>query len=599
MGVTMGCFRLEKKQDRIWEIMESDGLKQEIPKFALCSQKNKRIEIDNILEKIDFKYHTNFIIFGIKNIELISQIYNNKTPFSTMTIIEIENNDIVELEWEEGQLKFLNDKTVDILIGKDDDLTSQIKSSFSKTLKLYNLGNMQIISMPYVKSTYPQELELLIRIILESLSTNISAFGNDIQDILIGMDNYINNWQYTFRAIEHIYFENLYKGKPAIIVGAGPSVDKSIEYIKKAKGRALILCVDAAMDVLLDEGIVPDIVASIERTDCTVRLYQREYIPQEIVYVGANQVPEAILGRMERIIFTGRIGDALFREFNESIGLSNLNIGNNVSHILVSFAQFLGCSTVIFTGLDLAYPQGVTHAKRTLDNFTDTMKAGYKHDMVFVKGQRGEILETQEYFMHTRVWIEDFILENKNCSYINSSEGGANISGAKNLNIADAIKQYCTDTELLPISKYYDEIHSKYKINKKITTKKAIDFFNSLIKYYDEIYNISKKNYNVLSAKNETGILKLMEEQRYSMGEKLAESLAGYFIIQSILIKYNRDIHSFPMCLEKEDEIRMKKLNMDFYDLIKKVTKRVNKDLNLYIKSLKSHLEIYNKEGEN
>lgn len=595
----MGFFRLKKVQGKMWEIVDCKGIRKEITKFALCSQKDKNTEIDNVLKRIDFKYHTNFIIFGIKNVELISQIYNYKTSFSTMTVIEIESSNNIELECAEEQLELFNNDMVDVVIGKDEDLISQIKLTFSKTLKLYNLRNLQIISMPYVKSTYPKELEQVIKVILESLSTYISAFGNDVGDILVGMDNYINNWEHTFRATEHIYFENLYKGKPAIIVGAGPSVDKSIEYLKKIKGRALILCVDAAMDVLLDEGIVPDIVASIERTDCTTRLYQREYIPQEIVYVGANQVPGKILDRMGRIILTGRTGDALFRYFNDSIGLTNLDIGNNVSHILISFAQFIGCSTVIFTGLDLAYPHGVTHAKRTLDNFTDTMKAGYKNDMVYVKGQKGETLETQEYFMHTRVWIEEFILQNKNCTYINCSEGGANISGAINLNIADAINQYCDDVEVASLNEYYDKIYLEHKINKKATTEKAIKFFNSLIKYNNEIYKISKRNYNVLSNEKEEGILKIMEEQRYFMGEKLAENFAGYFIMQSIHIKYNRDIHSFPMFLEDSDEIRMRKLNMDYYDLLKKVTKRVNKDLRLYIELLDSHLDTYNKEGGN
>ncbi|MHB8062974.1 MAG: 6-hydroxymethylpterin diphosphokinase MptE-like protein, partial [Ruminiclostridium sp.] len=379
----MGCFKLEKIDDKVWELGECNLLKQE-SKYLLNSQVDKKVEINNVLDKINFKYHTNFIIFGIKNIELISEIYKRKTSFSTMIIIEITSDEYIQLEGEYTQLDFMSDKFVNLVLGNKDNLMIQLKSVLTNPIRLYNLRNIQIISMPYVKSIYSKEVHEITKVIIDSFSTTVSSCGNDVQDILMGMDNYINNWKYTFKGVDHIYFKNLYKGKPAIIVAAGPSIDKSIEYLKNIKGKALILCADAALDVLLDEGIVPDIVASIERIEGTIRFYQREHIPQEVVYVGANQVQGPILDRMSRIIFTGRTGDAFFREFNKSIGLENLNIGNNVSHILLAFAQFLGCSTVIFTGLDLAYPQGVTHAKRTLDNFTDEMKASYMTDMVRV-----------------------------------------------------------------------------------------------------------------------------------------------------------------------------------------------------------------------
>lgn len=595
----MAWLKLNKLEDKVWGVNTLNSYKKANSDFLIYSSENKGLEIDNLLNKIDFNYHTNFIIFGIKNVELISRIYKNKTPFSTLVVIEICENNSIELECDENQLSFLYDKTVDVLIGSKTELIGQLKKSLSHTLKLFNLRNTKIITIPYTKSVYPKEIEELIKISMESLSTSISSFGNDIQDILMGMDNYINNWKHTFRGTEFKYFENLYKEKPAVIIGAGPSLDKSIEQIKYLKGKALILCVDAAMDVLLDEGIVPDIVATIERTECTVRLYQREKIPQEIVYVGANQVPGAILNRMSRIVFTGRTGDALFREFNESIGLTNLNIGNNVSHILISFAQFLGCSKVLFTGLDLAYPEGVTHARRTLDNFTDTMKSGYKNDMVYVKGQKGEMLETQEYFMHTRVWIEDFILKHPDCIYINCSEGGANITGAKNMRMSDAINEYCINSSIPSMTAFYDDISSKNRIDNKSTTKKAIEFFQKLICFYNDILNTAKEYYSILNIEKDYGILPLMEEQRFNIGEKWKEMPAAYFILQSIIIKYQRDIHAFPMYLNREEEIKMKNVNKEFYNLLQVVIERVTKDLKLYIEALESHLQTFEMEGVN
>lgn len=43
-----------------------------------------------------------------------------------------------------------------------------------------------------------------------------------------------------------------------IVVAAGPSLNKNINELKKAKGKSLIIAVDTALKPLLRAGIVPD-----------------------------------------------------------------------------------------------------------------------------------------------------------------------------------------------------------------------------------------------------------------------------------------------------------------------------------------------------
>ena len=51
---------------------------------------------------------------------------------------------------------------------------------------------------------------------------------------------------------------------PVIIVAAGPSLDKNIEELKRAKGHCLIFAVDTAMKYLLAHDIMPDLGITIE-----------------------------------------------------------------------------------------------------------------------------------------------------------------------------------------------------------------------------------------------------------------------------------------------------------------------------------------------
>lgn len=61
------------------------------------------------------------------------------------------------------------------------------------------------------------------------------------------------------------YFgEHLDTEVPAIIVSAGPSLDKNIRMLKRAKGHAFLIGVDSALKALLREEIRPDIAISID-----------------------------------------------------------------------------------------------------------------------------------------------------------------------------------------------------------------------------------------------------------------------------------------------------------------------------------------------
>lgn len=599
----MGIFKVKKLQDKVWGIVECKKSELEGPQYLLQSQYSSQNEIQDILDRIDFGYHKNFIIFGLRNIELLAEIYKRKTPFSTMTIIEISDNEDEEFfyECEESKLSFLfDDRTVDIAIGIGADLSNQLEAELGKMIKLYNLRNIEIISMPYIKSAFPKEIEDTVAIIFEKLYAAVNAFGNSAEDILWGTDNYINNWKHVFRGIDYSGFENMYKGKPAIIVGAGPSLEKNIEKLKLVNGKALIMCVDAALDTLINAGIIPDIVASIERTEITTKFYKREVMPKSIVYVGPNVVPGAIFERFDRIIFTGRRGDGLFQDFNNYLGFHNLEIGSNVAAILVAFAQYLGCSPIIFVGLDLAYTNGRTHTSLVMDNIKEEdMKNSYRNKelVTYVKGQDGEMLETFEFFRHAKVWIENQIAKNKDRKYINATEGGANIVGAENHKLENVISEYCSGEKLVPIQNKYDELISEFKINKIEITEKAVEYFNQLMKFYNDISKVSKSYYNKFNKgiKNDS-MVQMLETCRAKMAKELDKSLAGAFIVQSITISYHRDIHSFPMVLDKENERKMVERSKDFYDTLSKVSKKINETLKIYKKILNSHLITYKNE---
>jgi hypothetical protein len=507
-----------------------------------------------------------------------------------MIIIEItdEETDTLYLEGEDSYLSFLTDPKVTLIIGCKDKLGSQLDVAFDDYLRIYNLRNTEILSMPYVKSMYPKDFDNILNMVFEKLYTSINSFGNDVEDILIGMDNYINNWRHVFNGIDCKYFKDKYKGSPAIIVGAGPSLDKNIDCLDQAKGKALIFTVDAAMHKLVEKKIIPDVVSSIERIELSTKFYEKGEIPNDVIYVGPNVILGSILDKFKRIIFTGRTGDALFNKFNENLGFSNLSVGLNVSHVLISFARFLGCYPVIFMGLDLAYTGGKTHTDGFSNFFEKEVMDLYKNNTVFVKGINGEMLETSENFMYTKSWIESLIAKDREGLFINATEGGANINGALNLKLSDVVSTYCADEELCSLKEVYDNAKNGNVLDKKLLTDKAIEFFVELEKYFNDLIKESKIYYDKLLGSKKAGRVLLMEDQRRAMDEYLSKNYAGRFILQSITISYHRDIHSFPMKLEKEDEKMMYQKNLSYYKTLKAVSEKVLESIDAYKISLKA-----------
>ena len=54
------------------------------------------------------------------------------------------------------------------------------------------------------------------------------------------------------------------KDIPAFVVASGPSLNKNIEELKRAKGKSLIVAVDSAIPTLLRNDIVPDLFVTLD-----------------------------------------------------------------------------------------------------------------------------------------------------------------------------------------------------------------------------------------------------------------------------------------------------------------------------------------------
>lgn len=154
-------------------------------------------------------------------------------------------------------------------------------------------------------------------------------------------------------------------GVPAIIVAAGPSLDKNLEALREASKRALVLCVNTAATALGKAGITPHAIVAIESLDVSPQLAEipgLEQIPA-FLELTANPALWALPFPTRVPISVDTSACALFTARVDQG--HHLSAGFCVANAATSIAYVLGCDPIVLVGSDLAYSDGRVYASGT------------------------------------------------------------------------------------------------------------------------------------------------------------------------------------------------------------------------------------------
>lgn len=247
------------------------------------------------------------------------------------------------------------------------------------------------------------------------------------------------------------HFKQMDMGEvPAIIVSAGPSLDKNIRELKEAEGKAFIIAVDSALKPLLREGIHFNIAVTVDPRK-NPDVFADERINDCPFAISANALPLAIQKNRSKLFFEGDYGFQIYKQMiEEKTGkeLGSLESGGSVATDALSLALRLGFTNIILIGQDLAFTDGRGHAA----GFEKTEKENQEHmlqrHLVEVDALGGGKILTDVQMAFYREWFEMKIAENRDkINVINATEGGAKMHGAAEMTLRDAVAKYCK-TEL-------------------------------------------------------------------------------------------------------------------------------------------------------
>ncbi|MCA9672433.1 MAG: DUF115 domain-containing protein [Myxococcales bacterium] len=154
-------------------------------------------------------------------------------------------------------------------------------------------------------------------------------------------------------------------GWPAIIVGAGPSLDRNVRQLRRASSRARIIAVNSAVGALERAGVRADLIVSVELLD----------VSEQLRGLSLNaDVPRALSLSAHPALHRTRDAEVYpffeqvehFAPLAEAAGLlPTVPSGGSVASSALALAFQLGAGPLIFVGQDLAYSGERPYARGT------------------------------------------------------------------------------------------------------------------------------------------------------------------------------------------------------------------------------------------
>ncbi|MFO0835142.1 MAG: 6-hydroxymethylpterin diphosphokinase MptE-like protein [Phycisphaerales bacterium] len=153
------------------------------------------------------------------------------------------------------------------------------------------------------------------------------------------------------------------KGRPAIVVAAGPSLHRNIEELSRpgVRDKFVIIAVQTVLKTLLERGIRPHFVTALDHADLSARFY--EGLSEEDVE-GVTLVVEAKANASILEAFPGEVRVAGEPLLDTMLGAGfarergEITPGATVAHMAYYLARHLGCDPVVLVGQDLGFTDG-------------------------------------------------------------------------------------------------------------------------------------------------------------------------------------------------------------------------------------------------
>jgi hypothetical protein len=252
-----------------------------------------------------------------------------------------------------------------------------------------------------------------------------------------------------------------FKGRPAVVVSAGPSLRKNKHLLHEVEGKAVVIAVQTTLQPLVEMGVEPHFVTSLDYHDISARFFENlpRGKPLRTELVAEPKATSKVLDLWagNATLLKSDYADGLLREMMPA--KDGLQAGATVAHLSFYLAEYLGCDPIIFLGQDLGFSDGLFYAAGTSYEDVWRPETGRfctpemkQWDQIVrerfllrrIPDFQGNPMYTEErMYTYLQQFERDFLRSDR--TVIDATEGGAAKRGSTPMPFAQAIQTYCTE----------------------------------------------------------------------------------------------------------------------------------------------------------
>jgi hypothetical protein len=405
------------------------------------------------------------------------------------------NRRLIFLEDDLGVIRHLFETEIGTHILKDSQVQlhfftqADLENPSSSLSELYwNFLTSQILvsALPYYESEKKEIFQELKHRILYDATLRESHLEYLDYGILFFKSFYPN-----LKKLEGSYLGNNLFGKfkdvPAIVCGAGPSLEKHLPLLHSLRDKALIFGGGSSLNVLNAAGIQPHFGAGVDPNLAQFdRLSTNSAFETPFLYRNRLYPPAFDMVHGPRLYVTGSGGYDISEWFEKKLKIKGRFIeeGFNVVNFCLELANAFGCNPIIFVGMDLAYTNMRLYAPGVTDNAEINEEAVLNltqvADQAVLKTDiYGKPIYTVWKWISESQWVSNFAKEHPKITVINSTEGGLGFSEVPNIPLNEVVNTHLTHS--------YDLegwVHTEIQNGAmpQITTRKVIAVMKNLRK---------------------------------------------------------------------------------------------------------------------
>ncbi len=367
------------------------------------------------------------VVFGMGTGKAIDYIAGHFPKIKRVIVVEPDLNLFKKVMRELDLFKLMGQvPSLSLILNK----TAQESALFfdQLTADLLEL-NPPMVMHYYFNSIYPRFYDEFQGTLVERLRLRLVNLATKDNFKQAWMVNILRNLKH-FNGFCGILMEKL-QGLPAIIVSAGPSLNKNMYLLKEVKDRAVIVAVGTAIRILDSNGIVPHIRMAMDGGKGEMQIFET-INTNSATLLYSDQLYYEILPQYEGPVIKMLLDtDALSRYLaKDNYKYELVASGFSIANTALDFLCRSGCSTIIFMGQDLCYTEGKLYAKgswKTDDGKVEFSGAGYiKTTDIF-----DNKVYTTRPFMGMKSLFEQEILQHPEIKFIDATEGGLRIENTE------------------------------------------------------------------------------------------------------------------------------------------------------------------------